>query len=419
MSRQTSRTRGWAAPGSRPRGFSMIELVVAVAVSTIVLAAGVALLLGTQRLFEHGVDERAVQETARVALDEVGTSLRVAGYGLEPTFAFDFGQAATVMDRVPPGSQVRFGGYACAGNVQCRDRVDGPDELVFYSRDPSFGLDLAATENGPGGLKLVNPNAPGKPLQLRAGQVLQVMCYGTGNQWLWAYVTVATDVTSTAGEVKVDLVAPTAATLDFPRQNALLNQPCFAGGLRRAFKIDRYRYFIAAVEPDGDVQPWGTAGTRPYLMLDQGTGPAVAIAPDVEDLQVSYVFPLAAAAAQVVGATPGTRLADAEAGIDLAPAQGVPAWQLPTLHPSRATHHPGNIRAVRVAMVVRSQRADPAVFDDTVPAAGNRPAVAGEVGFRRMVFESTLRAHNMETRLPLFPVYARDSGFAGSNVGGG
>ncbi|MGK4277476.1 hypothetical protein, partial [Escherichia coli] len=82
----------------------------------------------------------AMQEAARVALAEVTGRLRTAGYGLEPTFAFDFGKANTVMDRAPVGVQAAFGGHACADDklVVCRDSVAAPDELVFYSRDPTF-----------------------------------------------------------------------------------------------------------------------------------------------------------------------------------------------------------------------------------------------------------------------------------------
>ncbi len=407
------------------RGFSLIELTVATAISLIVVAAGVALLISTQRMFQKGSDDRAMQETARVAIDEVSTRLRMAGYGLEPTFTFDLGQADTVMDRVPPGSAVRFGGYGCATPVTCRDSIDAPDELVFYARDPDFGMDLTPIGSGTAKLVLSNPSAGTSAVRLRAGQILQVMCYGTGNQWLWAYVTVKQNVDSTAAAVDVELLPQGSATLDFPSQNNLLGNACFQGGLRRVFKIDRYRYFVAAVDAAGNLQPWETPGTRPYLMLDQGLADAdgnvtpVAIAPDVEDVQVSYVFPLSAADAQVVGAAEGTAVAASEAGIDLAPALGIPSYTTPTLDPRRTTHHPANVKAVRVAFTIRSPRSDPGVFDDKVPAVANRAEVDGEAGFRRMVFETTTRVRNMDNRLPLFPVYFSDSGFTGANIGGG
>ncbi len=412
-------------PALRARGFSLVELLVAVTVSVIVVAAAVSLLFGGQRLFETGKDDRDMQETARVALGELTDGLRTAGYGLEPTFVFDLGQASTVMDRLPLGDQARFGGYQCATPVACRDSVAGPDELVFYTRDPMFAHDLT------GGVSASTLTLVGPVIGLKAGQILQIMCYGAANQWLWAYVTVGSVNASNPAQVQVTLAPDPGLPYDFPNQNALLTeQPCFGSGLRRAFKIDRYRYFVAAVDTTGKVQPWETPGTRPYLMLDQGlsdaNGPIFAVvAPDVEDLQVGYLFPLAdPALGQAAGTTPGVPLDASATGIDFTPALGIPALSTPTLDPSRTSHHPANIRAVRVAITVRSPRTDPKVPDAAVPASLNRPAVPGEAGYRRMVFESSIYTPNLEDRVAVFPTYdptytsGACTGTAG-NCGGG
>jgi type IV pilus assembly protein PilW len=388
----------------RARGFTLVELAVAMVVSSVVILGAVVLVNGTQRLFLGGAVDRAMQETARVALDEITRSVRAAGYGLDPTFTFDFGQATSTMDRLGVGQTPRFGGYACASNVTCRDRITGPDELVFYARDPSWGRDLS------GNVSTGSITLSGDLSTLSRGQILQVMCYGVGNKWLWAYVTVS-NVTTASG--KVDLVAATGEPNDFPFQNERLGDACFGSGQRRAYKIDRYRYYVETVDASGTTQAWGTAGARPYLMLDQGltdsSGNAVrqVIAPDVEDLQVAYVFPLGGSTAdsQLVGATSGTAIGAGANGIDLAPALGLPTFATPTLDPIRTTHHPANIRAVRVAVTVRSSQSDASVTDATVPPALNRPAVAGEAGYRRMVFEATGATHNLEARLPVFPIY--------------
>jgi type IV pilus assembly protein PilW len=403
----------------RARGFSLIELLVAMAVSLIVVAAAVSLLIGTQRLFQTGTEDRALQETARVAMGELVGNLAMAGYGLDPTFAFDFGQANTIMDRIPIGDQARFGGYDCANPAVCRDSITGPDELVFYARDPMFGKDLTGPV-GASSITLVGPVT-----NLNPGQVLQIMCYGGSSQWYWAYVSVAKVDQSNPLQVAVTLTPSPGLAYDFPYQNQLLTEKaCFGAGVRRAFKIDRYRYFIATIDAAGNVQPWQTPGARPYLMLDQGlsdaNGPvSVPIAPDVEDLQVSYVFPLADAASgqQLVGATSGVRVDASATGIDLAPALGIPAFSTPSLDPIRTTHHPANIRAVRVAITVRSGLIDPKLPDAAVPAALNRPDVPGEAGYRRLVFESTAATHNLESRLPVFPIY--DPNNTSGNIAGG
>ncbi len=88
----------------RARGYTLIELVVALAISLIGVAAGMTLLIGSQQWFQTGSDERAMQETARMALDELQSSLRSAGYGLEPTMVFDMGiLATTAQDRAAGG----------------------------------------------------------------------------------------------------------------------------------------------------------------------------------------------------------------------------------------------------------------------------------------------------------------------------
>jgi len=408
----------------RDRGFTLIEMAVTIALSAIVLAGAVVLVTATQRMLTTGAGDRAMQETARVALGELTAGIRSAGYGLEPNFAVDFGQATTNMDRLPAGQDVRFGGFACDGNVTCRDSVAGPDEIVFYTRDPTWMREL----NGPaaaGSIKLA-----GDLSALSPGQILQLMCYGVGNQWQWAFVTVS-KVTTSSGTVEFE--ENTGLPNDFPHQNTLAAGTCFASGQRRAFKIDRYRYYVAAFDDAGAARAWGTPGARPYLMLDQGLkdgdNPIVnVIAADVEDLQVAYVFPLAGttATAQLVGATGGTRLAQSADGIDLVPDStiGIPRLSTPTQDPTRTTHHPANLRAIRVAVTVRSQLQDPSIDDAAVPAMFNRPAIPAEAGYRRLVFESATDLPNMDIRLPVFPIYdpsyttASCTGWTG-NCGGG
>lgn len=408
----------------RARGYTLVELMIALTISLIGVAAGMTLLIGTQHWFQSGVDDRGLQETARVALDELTSRLRVAGYGLEPGMVFDMGVLQeTVMDRVPPANrnQVRFGGY-CGDGVCVRDQIDAPDELVFYARDKRWARDVTAV--GVNALTLA-PAANPTPEPILRGQVLQVMCYGTGGQWLWAYVTVGAVQVENTGETQLTLAPSPGQPFDFPFQNSLLAQPCFGAPALppnptvRAFKVDRYRYHVAAIREDGAVVAWGTAGARPYLMLDQGLrdedGNPIdrAVAPDVEDLQVAYVFPLAPAG-QVLAVTPATQVLPDIGGVDegvfnLKPARPfvIPSFATAPsdIDLARTSHHPANIRAVRVAVTVRTARKDIQIPDAAVPAAFNREEVDGEAGYRRMVFESTAYTHNLEARVPVFPMY--------------
>lgn len=416
-------------PSRSRRGFTLIELMVALAASAIVIAAALSLLGAQQRMFRLTADQRGVQETARIALDSLSANLRKAGYGLEPIFAFDFGRTVNLtMDRAPEGTAVELPAYLCDAPVRCRDAIDGPDEVVFYARDPRWMRPVAAASAG--SLTLATP------LQqpLHRGQILQVMCFTA--EMYWAFVTVSAEVS--AGATVVPLLPGAGA--DFGRQNGILDpavNPCFGDvftnpapdRFTRVYLVNRFRYHVQSYDGAGNQVAWGSPGSRPHLMLDRGTfddaGQRIeeVVAPDVEDLQVSYLFPRSAVVQ--AGSNPGAPLANDAAGIDLAPAVPHPLFsdepvnrENPAADP-RITHHPANIGGVRISIVVRgaSQESD-RVGDPALPAAGNRPTQAAEQGYRRSLFETTVITPNTFTRAPHFPAYrtAADPEF---NSGGG
>lgn len=409
------------APARATAGFTLIELAVSLLVSSLVIAAAVALLVSQQRIFQTSSSDRGLQETARVALGEIGESLRMAGFGVDPGLAFDFGLADNIaMRQAPliPGVAVRNPGYQCGAPVTCRDQ--NPDEIVFVARDPFFGHALTAVA-GANSISIAGPL--GAPLY--KGQILQLMC--SGGTMLWAYVSVGAYVApSAAATVAITLLPSAGNALDFPTQNSAISDGCFSDGTARVTKVDRYRYFVQTYDAAGNVVAAQTPGSRPYLVLEQGltdqNGVALQflLSPDVEDLQFAYVFSKSATSAlQLVGATEGTALAADAASIDLAPAAGVPGYGTSQGDASQTTQHPANIRAVRVSVVVRSATADIAVLDREVPAAGNRPAFDGLPNHRRLLFETTVAVPNLDARYPYFPTYSSNSGADNLNVGGG
>ncbi len=382
------------APRRAPRGFSLIELAVSLAVAAILAAGAFALLTQQQRALQNTSADRALQETVRTALGELGVSLRRAGFAIEPPRAFDF---AT---------------YQCAGGaVQCRDRVDGPDEIVFYARDPGFKAQVSAA---PSATQLVVTGGLQTPLH--RGQILQVMCASAAE---WAYVTVSQRVAANwvppaaaPATTTIPLAADTGA---FPNEGGRLVAvgSCFQSASVgvRVYRVDRFRYFVARF-PDPE-----TGLDRPYLMLDRGlldddgTSRVEPLAPDVEDVQFEYVFVNAATgAARAVGNVSGTRLANAPASIDLVTAP--PTYEARSGDATRATNHPANIRAVRVHVVSRSPAADITKQANIVqanyaeggmlPAAANRPAVAGDAGHVRIRVETTEATRNLDARGPYY-----------------
>lgn len=427
------------SPLPAPRGYTLVELIIGVVAASFVVAGAVSLLIGQQRRFQTSAADRGLQETARTALAEITGNLRLAGYGVDPPLAFDFGPAASLrMSQAPliTGATVATPGYRCdAGAVRCRDRIDGPDELVFYSRDPYFGHQATAVSES--SLTIAGPlNVP-----LYKGQILLVMAEPSAATGLWAYVTVNDVVPAApaAATVTIPLAAAAGDPLDFPTQNQALANASFSKPGAMVAKIDRYRYFIRNVDAAGNEQPFLTDFTTPFLMLDQGLSDAdgerlTPIAPDVEDLQLAYQFPNAATPAlQLVGGADPNLLAVGQTGggaaisadsngIDLAPASGSPGYGMRISIPPTATQanqHPGNIRAVQVAIVVRQATPDITVQDAVVPGSLNRPDIAGRPGYRRLRMQTTVPVPNMDARSPLFITYSQNAGADGINVGGG
>jgi type IV pilus assembly protein PilW len=384
-------------PRHGPRGFTLIELTVSLVLAAILVAASVAILGQQQRALQRTGADRAMQENVRAALEEIGAGLRRAGFGIPPALAFDF-------SRMPPCD--------LEPAVACRDRIDGPDQVAFYARDPLFKATVASA---PAESVLVIEGGVQRPL--RRGQVLQVMCAGAAAT---AYVTVdravAASWTPPAPPPATTSIPLQAGTGAFPRENAALTSGCFATAVAglRVYRVDRFRYYVARF-PDRE---GGAPAGRPYLMLDRGledddgTSRAEPVAPDVEDLQVEYLFVApATGATRVVGATAGVRLADLPEGIDLAAA--APALDAPSADPARATNHPANLRAVRLSIVARSPVPDPANAAKplvqlvssrgaALPAAGNRPVVQGDDGFLRLRVETTETTRNLDSRGPFY-----------------
>jgi prepilin-type N-terminal cleavage/methylation domain-containing protein len=431
------------------RGFTLVELVIAMGASAIVVAAAMTLMISQQTAYRAGTEDRALQEASRIALAGVVVPLRKAGYGVDPAYALDFGQTDAVPQPGLQGGQTlgALSSYRCDTAIDCRDRTASPDEIVFYSRDPLFSRRAKAGTVTTSGLTLV-----GRMEQpLRAGQVLQVMCL-TGEQTR-AYVTVSTTVPAASNvpendTTDVPVVLTSGQTIDdhpaFPFQNDQLTSSCF-GDVVIVAKVDRYRLHIMGFREDGSaVDPAAgenlqETGVRPYLMLDQGLRDAdggtidVPVAPDVEDLQFTYLYPPAVAGGSLreVGGAEGI-LASAGA-FPMALVQP-PAITDALTAASRASGSPANIQAIRVSLVVRTPDADLKYEGDVhrrippTPASGraatdndplaNRSSYRGIPDYRRMRVDTTILVPNMRASAVTYCVTDPTGATAGANYGG-
>ncbi len=377
------------------RGFTLLEVLVGAAVALVVIGIVMATFLSQQRSLQALDLSREAGNAARDAMLSMQGTIVRAGYGIDPKFAFDFRN------------------YSCpnwTAAAPCRDKIDGPDEIVFVSRDANYywagqpadtiqGC-TSTTCSGHAWQVLgfdnthvtLSANAGDRFLK---GQVLEFACPNGRNPTMGRVATTATANAAGALQLTLDASLGTLPLSTDPVDAYRANigaghNGCYDGGGAApsanaaagvsAFLVNRYRYHVATINGE------------PWLMLDRGldfnqngttaevlsggtpdTADEIPIARGVEGMQISYLLrPATGFAAPdngadwTIGNTPGTI---EEPNPTLTPA---PTQNLSDTDASRFTLHPANIRGVRIRLTVRSLRQD---ITQPTPWAGD-PAVA-------------------------------------------
>ncbi len=269
---------------------TLVELMVTTAVLALVALAASQVSIGFQQQYAAENLKRQAADSARTALVWIERDLRLAGYGMDPSLAFDFN-----IWRKTDGTGVNWcptpGGNA--NQAGClRDSITGPDELVFYSRDPFYwGSDLQGAPVGKAWSVLTGTAtdltlaAVGPNERFARNQILQLVCPGASQV---VYVTVR-DTTLANATVLNTMPVDNGD----PFRQAPTSLGCINNGGARAFQVNRYRY---AVE---NMLLGDNTTTVPTLVLDTGTDrnldnavnmrDLVKVATGVMDLQVAYV----------------------------------------------------------------------------------------------------------------------------------
>jgi prepilin-type N-terminal cleavage/methylation domain-containing protein len=375
-------------------GFTLVEVLVAVAILAI-LVAGISGLLVQQGLLSAKQQlQRGLEENGRLALLDVSRAVRQAGYGIAPTAAFDFDRYACATPGI--ASTCPNGG---------RDRTDGPDEMVLSFRDPTFYR--YATSIAGGGPWTVTLDRP-LTQTINAGRIIQLLCGGAEPA---AYLALSAD--AAAGSRALALRALTNADGYYPQAGP--TDACFASA--GVMLVERLRLFVQ-----------NDAFGVPCLYRERGRGGPELLERGVEDLQLTYQIgpppagsPYAAGGATPVGppetcaGVPGW-VFGACAGVRENPSEAAtaPDWRGdPYDFPSRYGAHPANVRAVTITVVARSTQETPDRSGDALPALANRAARPAGI-FKRSVFTVTEQTPNLLTRAHFLPPV-----FASANVGGG
>jgi type IV pilus assembly protein PilW len=386
-----------------PRGFTLVELLVGAATTTIILAAVATAFVGVQGAFQRESRVKVAVEGLRTATNFIEQRLRLAGYGVDPRFAFDFDG-----DALPAGAKSNYS-LVFGGSVP----QSVTDDLAFRYRDAAWmrrGHLAGAT------VVLEDPKST-FGMSFTKGQRLLVSCVG-GKDY----------VVMRVGEAGVSGESNTSAnfTLDEHLSSAPLNAPCLAReGNNAPYLMLIHELRIRIMDLEG----------RPFLMAFQGLdeldmASAVPLAADVESFQVAYVMnrpapdspnaavqpvdfssPVANWVLGDVGSADTDRIPDPEA-------EPEPLFKLPYEDPARYNRHPANIRAVRLSIGMRSTSPEPngrrAYEREDLEDSGE---MGPADGYYRTNMTTTVRVPNMLSRSTFNPPVGDES--SGLNVWGG
>jgi type IV pilus assembly protein PilW len=388
-----------------PRGFTLLELMVGSVTTTIILAAVAVSFMGIQGSYQAESRVKVAVDGLRTATQFIEQRLRLAGYGIDPRFAFDFNASV-----IPGGTKAN---HTLAFAHGAPPSVT--DDLAFRYRDPAWlrrGRFL-----GLGGLQLESSTFG---IDLARGQRVLVACTNAKKVLV---------LKVGAGGVARDVNASSNFTVDPELSTVKPEEACLlkTGATDAPYITLLHEVRLRIMDLEG----------RPFLMafrgfdeLDMDT--AVPLAADVESFQVAYIMnrpppdgPNAALAPVDAGSSaPNWVLGDVNSGEgDRVPDTRDPLKPEPQYSdaydaPIRYSRHPANIRAVRVSVAIRSasresnvRRAFPrADLEDSVESS---PAD----GYYRTNVTLTVRVPNLLSRSGFNPPVGDPT--SGSNVWGG
>jgi type IV pilus assembly protein PilW len=391
----------WRAQGVQPRrGFSLIELMVGSVVTTIILGAVAMTVLAVQNSYQTESRINVAVEGARTATSFIEQRLRMAGYGVDPRFAFDVSN--TGLD---------------ASNVKSNQKLtlapglpySVTDDLAFRYRDPAWlrrGTFLGSS------LRLKDPTDT-FGTDLTEGQRVMVACTDGTN-----YLVLQVKPGGVARTANVSANFSVDLSLSSPGMQS--TNPCLSKTDPAAPMVMLLHEVRVRIMPlDG----------RPFLMAfsnlnNLNTANAVPLAADVESFQVAYVMNRPAPGSAFASLTAVDKESKpsnwvlGDVGSDVAERLPIttvaaPNYDTPYEHAWRYNAHPANIRAVRLSITVRSTREEPKrrrafLRTDVEDSIENQdPRGAGD-GFYRTTITTMVRVPNMLSRASFIPFLSED-----------
>lgn len=333
-------------------GFTLVELMITMAIASIVMAGAIAASLGISNGFQDQRDVQRTEQGARIALNLLADTVRAASPGVDSGVIADGVSCSDLLStpmnamRIlndPGGTYPHsvLGDLAVAPDTDVLEVMWASGGVYTFTTSPFAGVDTSiAVANG---------------ATFRDGDYLIITDLQPGSPGVLMLVNAAGSATS----VPVD--AP-----DTRCSGAIVRASGYPAG-SLVIRAKMARYFVTA-DPAIDTL-YNT------MMLDpdaDGNADPQPIAPGIEDFQIAV-------------------------GIDANDdnAIAVSEW----LHDQGSeTHTPisqGNWRAVRLSLIARSL--DAAAYDvSTRPALEDRAAGGAADGYRRRVLSTVIDMRNME-----------------------
>ncbi len=403
---------------ARQTGFTLAEMLIGLVVTSIVMTAVAAVVIGVQQSYQTDTEVKVVTENGRTALTYLEKSLRLAGYGLDPRLAFEANhQAFPGLNR----DNAEVGGFD-PGTVVT-------DDLAYRYREPAFSrpgrLDGAVHLSTPAGVELLR------------GSLLMIVCSAPDARGLfptsWQRVDVPFDTPLPATAIEVPVT---------PAGPPLISDvnPCLQGAIGpmgpQVFLVHENRLRIVNIED----RPWlvrfrslersgATSVTYTGARIDHDddvrTFYIEPLVPDVEHFQVAFGMNPGNNAGlpnldSVGGANNNSILGDHPNDPQLCelcpqpydpltidPAGSQPTYAITYGDQLRVKNVPANIRAVHIGLSLRTSRGPAnrqarvvpeALFNSTLT-----PPPTTRDGFIRSTFHTVIPVLNMMSRQAFIP----------------
>jgi type IV pilus assembly protein PilW len=396
-----------------PRGFTLAELLIGLVVTSIVMTAVVAAIIGVQGSYQREAELAQVMEKGRDALGFIERTVQMTGYGIDPRLGIDIAN--------PPGLAARDNttvtGFTYAATVTPVPVVV-TDDLAYRYRDPAFLR--RATFNG----SSVTLTSGTFDVDIPVGKLLMVACPGAQNS-----IVVRTSAAPVGASINVSTVASEVA----PFVNTNTSATCYSqGGALAPYVMIVHERRLRIVNIDN--RPWLVSFRNLTENVTTSTN-FDPLAPDVETFQVAFGMnrPPATGCCSAMnppdnGGTHNKNFVVGDAATETV--FGVPA-NLATSNPryetsynsaDRYTAVPANVRQVHVALVVRGSRADPSgqrAFGQVSLFNWVNPGTGAADGFYRSTLHTIVETPNLASRSFFVPALRSSNDGTDTNTWGG